>query len=119
MTAQRSIIMAATIASCGLIGSTARAVSPRDRARARPAFELASGAPVRLERDARGDRMPARLARPWRALRADTGGTWLAQWDTATGVPSRIYGSGLIAPGAVVDAAIARDHAERFLARHI
>ncbi|MGE3542349.1 MAG: M36 family metallopeptidase [Kofleriaceae bacterium] len=46
-------------------------------------------------------------------------GTWRAAWDPATGVPRRIWGSGLSAPGANGSAAIAEAFARRVLADHL
>ncbi|MDB4958730.1 MAG: cysteine-rich repeat protein [Myxococcales bacterium] len=46
-------------------------------------------------------------------------GTWEAQWDVATGVPSRIWGSGLPAPGSIAHADIAEAFARQVLATHL
>lgn len=46
-------------------------------------------------------------------------GAWQAAWDNATGVPRRIWGSGVGAPGAVASAAVAEAVARGMLASHI
>jgi cysteine-rich repeat protein len=46
-------------------------------------------------------------------------GSWRMLWDTATGVPLRIYGSGVAAPGSVDDPAAAEAAARRHLAANI
>jgi len=46
-------------------------------------------------------------------------GTWQAAWDAATGVPRQIWGSGLAAPGANGDAAVAETAARAALAAHL
>jgi hypothetical protein len=55
----------------------------------------------------------------WKRFVAATGGTWQASWDAATGVPSRIWGSGIAAPGAIADPAIAERIARQVLADHV
>ncbi len=55
----------------------------------------------------------------WKHFAALAGGTWEANWDQATGVPSRIWGSGIAAPGAIASAAIAERIARAVLADHI
>ena len=55
----------------------------------------------------------------WAAFVSRAGGTWNAAWDVATGVPTRIWGSGIPAPGAVADPAIAEQFARRVLTDHL
>ena len=55
----------------------------------------------------------------WKKFVGFRPGSWNAAWDSATGVPSRIYGAGIAAPGAVANAAVAEAHARRVLADHI
>jgi hypothetical protein len=102
-----------------LVAGTAGAVVPRatprisaDTLTAMPAAGLAK--PLRGQRDVRWAH-PSTAA--WRKL-AGTG-TWQAAWDRATGVPSRIWGSGLPAPGATASADIAAAVARATLAEHI
>ncbi|MEQ1737876.1 MAG: hypothetical protein ABL886_15895, partial [Rhodoglobus sp.] len=47
------------------------------------------------------------------------GGTWRAAWDSATGVPSRVWGPGLVTPGVMASAIEAERVARQFLAEHI
>ncbi len=51
-------------------------------------------------------------------VRRAHGGTWRARVDAA-GVPVRVFGSGVAAPGAIADADRARGHAVAMLSRHI
>ena len=46
-------------------------------------------------------------------------GSWEAGWDPATGVPRRIWGSGIAAPGAMANPAIAEQVSRQVLADHI
>ena len=46
-------------------------------------------------------------------------GSWQAGWDPATGVPRRIWGSGIPAPGAMTNPAIAEQVARQVLAANI
>ncbi len=55
----------------------------------------------------------------WKRFVAAAGGSWQASWDAATGVPSRIWGSGIAAPGAIADPAVAERVARQVLADHI
>ena len=48
-----------------------------------------------------------------------SGGSWSASWDAATAVPSRIWGSGMPAPGANASPQIAEAFARSLLADHI
>src|SRR5690606_40094887 len=55
----------------------------------------------------------------WSHFVARRGGTWQAAWDVATGVPSRIRGTGIPAPGTVANAEIAERFARQILADHL
>src|SRR5262245_37528416 len=55
----------------------------------------------------------------WKRFVAAFGGSWQASWDAATGVPNRIWGSGIAAPGAIADPAVAERVARQVLADHI
>ncbi len=55
----------------------------------------------------------------WARFAAASGGGWHAAWDAATNVPSRLWGPGIPAPGAMASAAIAEQHARRVLAEHL
>ncbi len=56
---------------------------------------------------------------PWAAFVAAEGGTWQTAWDAATGVPTRIWGSGIAAPGASASASVAEAFAWRVLGDHL
>ena len=97
------------------------AVAPDRAGVASGRFEVYEGPPVRRMRST-ANAAPARsaTASAWRHfVAADPGGTWDGLWDLDTGVPLRIHGSGLAAPGAVAVAAAADAHARRFLAEHV
>lgn len=53
----------------------------------------------------------------WHRLAAT--GAWQAAWDAATGVPRRIWGEGIAAPGTVASAAAAERFARNTLTAHI
>ena len=55
----------------------------------------------------------------WQAFAGAHAGTWQAAWDVATGVPTRIWGPGIPAPGADADPAIAAQLAWQELADHL
>jgi hypothetical protein len=55
----------------------------------------------------------------WSQFVAQRGGTWHASWDSATGVPNRIWGSGLWVPGSTRNAAVAEQFARQALADHL
>lgn len=74
------------------------------------------------------DRAPDSLRGPWIAFlqEAHAGSAaspavaaWHAAWDLDTGVPSRVFGEGIDAPGTSSNAKLAEAHARAFLARHI
>src|SRR5687768_6359373 len=72
--------------------------------------------PLRAQRDVRYG-SPATPA--WLKFSLFAGGSWSASWDRATAVPNRIWGSGIPAPGANADPAIAAAFARELLAEHI
>lgn len=107
--------------------TTAHAVAPRppsapqaprpivaDVLTALPAAGVAR--PLRLQ-----PRLRALAAPPasWHAFVAAAGGSWDAAWDVATGVPSRIWGSGIAVPGANASADVAERAARAVLAAHV
>src|ERR1700733_10161905 len=55
----------------------------------------------------------------WKRFVQRAGGSWNAAWDAATGVPQQIWGSGILAPGAIASPAIAARIARQVLADHI
>ncbi len=85
--------------------------------RGRPSLEVASGPPARAFRPVAV--RPGPMARAWHRFEATVGGTWRAIWDGDTGVPLRVYGSGIAAPGSVASASVAERHAMMLLSRHV
>jgi cysteine-rich repeat protein len=81
-------------------------------------LELASGAQARPQR-LLTPQPPRRSERAWRAFRVAHPGSWLASWDAATGVPHRIFGEGIEAPGTSGDPLKAARFAEAFLEQHL
>ncbi|HLU67552.1 MAG TPA: hypothetical protein VKZ63_14820, partial [Kofleriaceae bacterium] len=99
------------------IASAVRAPDPR--AASRPEIETPGGRPVRSHATVSWDRVPQPMVAPWSRFLAAAGTSWRASWDDATRVPSRIFGRGVPAPGAVADPRAAERHARAFLAAHI
>ena len=101
--------------------ATAHASAPRalhvaaDTLTALPAAHVAS--PLRTYRDVSWN--PAHPPPAWSRFLADAGPKWEASWDTATGVPTRIWGQGIAAPGSIATAAIAEQVARQWLAAHL
>jgi cysteine-rich repeat protein len=119
-----TLLVAAALAGSGAAlavrppGPTGPATAPR---RAAPPLEASPASGLRLRdhaaigwRDA-----PAAAAAAWARFRAETGDNWIASWDEATQVPSRLLGRGVPAPHAVADGGAAERFARGFLARHI
>lgn len=84
-------------------------------------MDLETMAPMRLRvrPEVRWNRVPQVMVPAWSRFLGDAGARWQASWDRATNVPSRLFGQGLAAPGAVRDPSAAARHARAFLARHI
>ena len=80
---------------------------------------MASGPAARAFRPLTWNRTPRAAARAWQAFEAEAGAGWQAQWDADTGVPVRLFGPGIPAPGSVASADRAAAYARAFLARHI
>ncbi len=55
----------------------------------------------------------------WARFVAQRGTAWHAAWDGATGVPSRIWGAGMPAPGSVASPQVAEAFARQVLVDHI
>jgi cysteine-rich repeat protein len=79
--------------------------------------EAAGGARGRLVRTTSWE-APAKQARRWQGFLA-AHGAWRAIWDADTGVPLRIFGEGIPAPGASADAAKAEAAARAILAKQL
>ncbi|HEU0035339.1 MAG TPA: hypothetical protein VFQ53_32240 [Kofleriaceae bacterium] len=105
-----------------LISSAASAVNPRttrqrvaaDTLTAMPAAGLAK--PLRSYRDVRFEDQGNAA---WLHFTATARGSWRIAWDRATGVPNRIWGSGISVPGANASAVIAASAARTLLADHL
>ena len=117
---------AVLVSSLLVLTATAEAVVPRDAARAQRAITRVAAdtltampasrisKPLRAQPDVKWSH-PATSA--WQKLAAT--GAWQAGWDRATGVPNRIWGSGIPAPGAVANAEVAARFARAALADHL
>src|SRR5687767_3895480 len=93
-----------------LVGSTAHAFAPKSGPRISAQTLTALGAagvskPLRITPRLLWSQSTPPLA--WSHFVAQRGGTWQAAWDAATGVPTRIWGSGIPAPGATAHADVA------------
>jgi hypothetical protein len=89
---------------------------PRKTARLQ-ADHLTAFGPVKALRTERSVDWAARPSPAWSRLAAT--GSWTAAWDTATGVPVRIWGSSIAVPGAIANAAVAEQAARQFLADNL
>ena len=105
---------AAAVPRTGRTGDpgSSRPALPADTLTAMPSAGVAR--PLRAQAAVRWSQ-PAAAA--WQKLAAT--GVWHAAWDRATGVPSRIWGSGIAAPGAMAQPAVAERIARAALAEHI
>ena len=83
-----------------------------------PPTEAASGLPVRTVRNVEWT-MPAARKIAWSTFTAEAGNDWQVYWDAETGVPGRIFGAGIPAPGVMASDAPAERFARAFLSRHI
>lgn len=102
-----------------LLAAPAQAVAPRtarrvvgDTLTALPAAGVSK--PLR---SVTGVRWSAPVTPAWQQLAAT--GPWHASWDRATGVPNRIWGGSLPAPGAIASADFAAAHARTALAAYL
>ena len=98
-----------------LAPSTALALRPTDDREAQ--IELASGDLARPQIEIR-DGAPA-VHPAWQHFVEAAGGTWKSMWDRDTGVPVRIWGSGIAAPKSVRSPEAAERFARAFIAEHI
>jgi MYXO-CTERM domain-containing protein len=110
-----------------LAAAPAGAVRTPDALAGRPALERfglevlsGEGAP---DVDVRGrmvwDRAPRALRGAFATFQTDVGGGWRAAFDGRTGVPRRLYGPGIPAPGSVASADAAEKAARLILERHV
>ncbi len=115
MQARGATALVATLLVAAAADASAPRSTPGMRAEALTAMPAAGVArPLRSQRDVRWAAPPSAA---WRKLAAT--GVWRAAWDRATGVPNRIWGSGIAAPGAMASAAVAERIARAVLADHI
>lgn len=82
-------------------------------------LELADGRAVRAGRVLEWQRAPRSSLHAYGVLAAEMGPGAQAVWDPATGVPSRIWGPGIVVPGSCASAKTAAAFAKAFLARHV
>lgn len=111
---------ALVVGSLLLSTASVQAVAPREGRRL--AADELTALPAAGVKPLRAQRMLAPAPQPtaaWHRFSAGVGGGWRAAWDAATNVPSRIWGPGLPAPGAMTDPAVAEAHARRLLAEHL
>ena len=99
-----------------LIARDAAAIRTPDYLSERP-LETADGGPGRLVRHTQHRPTPAGAA-AWKAFTA-AHGSWQGLWDEHTGVPARIWGEGIAAPGASADPARAELAARALLAEQL
>ena len=115
--------LAVVAGSLVALTATASAVVPRPPVVARPAAEQLTAMPgAKLGKALRtsvGIRYQPQVSAAWSAFQTRAGGRWMAAWDRATGVPSRIWGSGIATPGVIASAQTAEQTAQRLLADHL
>ncbi len=119
--------VALAISAVAILGSSAFAVQPSTRSRARRSHDhdavVLPGAgvtqPLRTYVELLHQRVPATRGVAWQRLLAAAPGLTQSSWDRATGVPSRIWGRGLDVPGSVADGGVAAAAARRFLVDHL
>lgn len=82
------------------------------------ALETASGVATKLQPSTQWTAPQGAEAR-WQSFLESEGGRWKALWDADTGVPKRILGEGIAAPGASLNAELAADAARAVITRHL
>src|SRR5690348_6247683 len=116
---RRSVSLLSLVA-IGAITGKASAVLPNEP-NAGPAagiLEVRAGDPVRTIVVGSGA-VPAARATAWNKFKQVAGGSWTAMWDEITGVPMAVHGSGIPAPGSVLNDDAAERFARAFIAEHI
>ncbi len=81
-------------------------------------LQSANGVQPRLHQFVSWDKTPAKAKRAFATFQAEFG-AWRASWDSVTGVPSRMFGPGIVAPGSIDYPAVAEGFARSVLSRHI
>lgn len=85
----------------------------------RTGLEVYRGSPARAYPALAWDQAPPAAKAAWKRFLGKNGGRWQALWDLDTGVPQRILGSGIAAPGSMSSADAAERYARALLAEHI
>jgi hypothetical protein len=106
-----------------LITATADAVVPRIASQRRVVADTLTAMPaanaIKPLRTHRSVRFAPQPTKAWQRFEAAAGGRWRSAWDPATGVPTRIWGSGIAAAGANANPAVAERIARKTLAAHL
>jgi len=116
------VALAGSLLALSISGTTAHAVVPRTQLTRPAADELTVLPAARAFKPLRKQRQFHFDARPtaaWLRFTNIAGASWRAAWDNATGVPSRMWGPGIAAPGAVASPAIAERLSRQLLADHL
>jgi cysteine-rich repeat protein len=109
---------ALTVVVVAAVVGPALAVQAPPSHTAGPALEVAEGNPVRTLRSV-GYTVPPHALRNMAAFVAEAGPRWRSMWDTATGVPTRMWGEGIEVPGSMAKADLAEAFSIGFLQRHV
>ena len=121
MVLRRAAVLAGSLLTATVLSTTVHAVVPRAGRRVAAdeltAMPAAGVKPLRAQRFLRA--APPQPSAAWQRFALAAGPGWQAAWDPATHVPSRIWGPGLPAPGAMASPAVAEQHARRWLADHL
>ncbi len=122
----RTRVLPVAVATLSLaLAGTAGAVAPKPPHRSgksHVAIEATSAAKAKapLRQRARFELAAPTAATPaWDTFQRAHGAAWVASWDRATGVPSRIWGGKIEVPGSSADADVAAAAARRYLADHV
>ena len=110
----RLVALAVGLSLLAIGGETSAFTAPRG---GKAGLEFAAGAPARAHRDVTW-RAPISAGRAHAGLVAAMGATDTL-WDRDTGVPLRVWGRGIDAPGSVQSAEAAARHGRDLLARHL
>jgi uncharacterized protein (TIGR03382 family) len=94
------------------------ALTPPSHLDQHESVQVASGVRARVEPRIVWN-APKAAGAEWQKFLRTNGGSWRAEWDVDRKVPSRIFGSGIEAPGSTADAEIALSSARSILGRHI
>ena len=118
MKLSRRVAFAAGLGTLALGGPTWAVQLPAYLA-GKPALEAARGPAARPMRMVTYQHVPRAAQYAFDHLLRELGGSYQASWDEATGVPSRIFGTGVPAPNTVSSGKIAEAFSRAFLDRHL